>query len=195
MRSTLGRPDGQSRNSLAELMRDHSDIEAMCSVLDAALARMEQGGYVDRQMLSGVLLFFDRFVGRSHLVKEEQGLFPLLRDAGAQPAAVVAILIAHHSTHRAMVAELSAMLEQLPRALPGGQNAFMIAGRRYFASVRDHLRMENERLPAMCDAVVRPPQDESLFRQFALIERAAIGATGREWYNQVIADCRDIVAT
>jgi len=195
MRPTLHRPDRQSLNSIAELMRDHCDIEAMCSVLEAALARTEHGGYVDRQMLSGVLLFFDRFVGRSHHVKEERGLFPLLLDAGGQPAAVVETLVAHHAEERAVVAELDALLEQLPRASSDQWNTFAIAGRRYIASIRDHLRMENERLPGMCAAVVQPSQDDALCRQFAVIERSAIGATGREWYNQAIADYRDIVAT
>jgi len=195
MRSTLGRPGGDTLNCVAQLMSDHWDIDAMCSILEAALERMEHGGDIDRQMLSGILLFFDRFVDCSHHVKEERVLFPLLRHAGVQPAAVVETLVAQHAEDRALLAELAAMLEQLPRASSDRQNPFVIAGRRYIASVRDHLRMEKERLPGMCAAVVQPPQDDSLCHQFAIIERSAIGATGREWYNQVIADYRDIVAT
>jgi hemerythrin-like domain-containing protein len=195
MRSSLERPNGQPLNSIAELMVDHGGIDAMCSVLDAGLTRMEQGRDLDRQMLSGLLLFFDRFVGRSHYVKEERGLFPLLREAGAEPAAVLETLVAQHAEHRAMVAELGAMLEQLPRASGGLQSTFLTAGRRYIASVRGHLRMEDEQLPGMCAAVVQSPQDESLCRQFAVIERSALGPTGREWYHQVIADYHDIVAT
>jgi hemerythrin-like domain-containing protein len=102
MRSTLERPNGQSLNGIAELTREYSDIEAMCSVRDAALARMENGADLDRQMLSGLLLCFDRFVCRSHDVKEERGPFPLLRDAGKQPATIVATLVAQHAEHRAM---------------------------------------------------------------------------------------------
>jgi hemerythrin-like domain-containing protein len=167
----------------------------MCSVLEAALARMEHGGYVDRQMLSRLLEFFDRFIGRSHHVKEERGLFPVLRNAGGPPAAVLETLVAQHAEERAMAAELDARFEQLPRASYDGRKTIAIAGRRFVASVRDHIRMENERLPVMCAAVVQPSQDDELCRQFAIIERSAIGPTGREWYNQVIADYRDIVAT
>jgi hemerythrin-like domain-containing protein len=72
--SAFNRLNGESINSVAALRWDHSDIETMCSVLEAAVSRLEQGGYVDRQMLSGILRFFDQFVGQSHQLKGEQAL-------------------------------------------------------------------------------------------------------------------------
>ena len=52
------------------------------------------------------------------------------------------------------------------------------------------------RLSLRCGSPRRCPerQRQRAIRQ-PIIEGSAIGATGREWYNQVIADYRDIVAT
>ncbi len=188
-------PARPSLNSVATLMRDHGDVEAMCSVFEAALTRMEQGKHVDIGMLAGTLLFFDQFVGESHQAKEEEALFPRLRALDERAAVLVEVLSAQHTDHRAMVRDLSAAAEQLASDPVGGQRPFILAARRYIASMRAHLQTENERLPEMCALALPPEQDDDLCRQFAEIERRSMGPTRREWYNQVIADYRDVVAT
>lgn len=182
-------------NSVAALRSDHYDIVAMSGVLEATAARLEQDRHVDRQMLAGILRFFDRFVGESHYLKEEQGLFPLLEATGGAAATQAAILLAQHEAERAMFRNLSRKFEQLCQGQPGARASLISTARSYASLVGDHLRVENQWIPEMAACVLSSTQDERLCRQFEEIERKGIGATGREWYNQVIADYRDIVST
>jgi hemerythrin-like domain-containing protein len=84
-----------------------------------------------------------------------------------QPAAVLETLVAQHTENRAMVAKLFAMLEQLPRESTGRQSTFVVAARRYIASVRDHFRMENDGFPGSARNRAAAA-DDSLCRQFAM---------------------------
>ena len=182
-------------SSIAALRRDHSDIDSMCSVLDALAVRLNQGRYVDPQMLAGVLGFFDRFFGESHQMKEEQGLFPLLSPTSRSAAALVSLLVVQHAAQRAMIRDLSDQLQQLSQDRPAVRESLALTARTYIASVREHLRIEDQWFPEVAAPLLSPQDDECLCRQFEHIERLGIGATGREWYNQVIADYRDIVST
>lgn len=182
-------------NSVAALRRDHYDIAVMSEVLEATAARLEQDRYVDRRMLAGILGFFGRFMGESHDLKEEQGLFPLLAAAGGTTAAQVAILVAQHEAQRAVLRELSRKFEQLSQGQRGARASLISMARSYASLVGEHLRVENQWIPDIAACAVSRAQDERLCRQFEEIERKGIGATGREWYNQLIADYRDIVST
>lgn len=189
-----GRQVEAAVNSVALLRRDHYDIAAMVGVLEATVCRLEQDRHVDRQMLAGLLGFFDRFVGKSHDLKEEQGLFPLLAAAGGATAAQVAILVAQHEAQRALLRELVRKFERLWQDQPGARALLVPTVRSYASLVGEHLRIENQWIPEMAACAVSRAQDERLCREFEEIERKGIGATGREWYNQLITDYRDIVS-
>ena len=167
----------------------------MCSLFEAALARLDRGGYVDGQMLSGMVHFFEQFVEHSHQVKEEQVLFPMLAATSEPGRALTERLTIEHAAQRARLGELAVMFDPSSRHAPLTRASFAVAARRYVALLRAHVRIENERFPELCVAALAPPRGEGLCRQFEEIERLGIGPTGREWYTQVIADYRDIVAT
>jgi hemerythrin-like domain-containing protein len=180
--------------AVAQLVSDHSQIETMCSVLEAAAARMEHGDYVDPRMIVGLLRFFDEFADRSHQRKEEQALFPPLRASGERACALADRLSQEHSQRRDLLDELARSFRHLRSDPSAALDLFLAAARRYADSMRDHLRLENESFQECADGLVSVAQDDDLCRRFGEIERHALGPTGREWYNQVVSDYRDIVA-
>ena len=117
-------------SALATLASDHSNIEAMSSVLEAAVARMAHGDYVDAQMIVGILRFFDEFVVRSHQRKEEQALFPLMRTADERAYALVERLLHEHSNQRELLEELSRSFRQLRSDPSISTHPFVVAARR-----------------------------------------------------------------
>jgi len=175
-------------SGLKALGRDHYDKEAMLLVFEASVNRLEQGRYVDPEMLTGIVRFFDQFVGQCHQVKEETVLFPILESSRAGMG-VVPALRQQHRSQREMVGLLARTLDA------GGVEALGVETRRFVGRVREHLSDERRCFAKVAADLLSPAQDEALARQFESIERSSIGATGREWYAQLVADYRDIVST
>jgi hypothetical protein len=84
---------------------------------------------------------------------------------------------------------------ELCQAQQQGRGSWIAAAYSYGSLVDEHLRVENQWIPEIAACALSPAQDERLCRKFDEIERSGIGATGREWYTQLIADYRDIVST
>jgi hemerythrin-like domain-containing protein len=175
-------------SGLKALRRDHYDKETMLAVFEAAVDRLEQGRYVDAEMLTGIVRFFDQFVGKCHQVKEEAVLFPLLESSQAV-VTVVPALRQQHESQRESVGVISRALEM------GRLEGLGLETRTYVASVREHLSIERRFFAEVEADLLSPAQDEALARQFEIIERRSIGPTGREWYTQLVADYRDMVST
>lgn len=165
----------------------------MCSVLEAAVSRIEHGDYVDPEMIAGLVRFFDEFVHRSHQRKKEEGLFPLLRAAGGPVGALVDELVRRHRNQTALVEDLSHAFQQVRSDPSTSAQRFVAAARRFVAAMLDDGQFESEKLQPIVEELP-PDEEEGLCRRFAEIERSALGPTGREWFNQVVADYRDIVA-
>jgi hemerythrin-like domain-containing protein len=176
------------------LRRDHYTIGTMLGVLEASVDRLRQERYVDVQMLSGILRFFEQFVGKCHQAQEETALFPLLtlREDGV---ALVPALMRQHECQRESVRLVADALRRLQQGNGGALDALVFNVRAYGARVRAHLLVEDPFFTDVAATVLTPARDEELLREFNRIERAAIGATGREWYNQLVSDYRDIVST
>ncbi|MPZ20823.1 MAG: hypothetical protein GEV06_23385 [Luteitalea sp.] len=179
---------------LSALRRDHYDIEAMLAVFEAAARRLQEGRYVGPEMLAGILRFFRQSVCECHHEKEEAGLFPLLL-ASRREAELVCALTAQHATHRAMFEQTTQKLKLLQQKDAGARGTFIVHVRECVASVREHVGRENRLFDETVAALLTAAQDEELSSTFGSIERVTIGPTGREWYNQVVADYRDIVST
>jgi hemerythrin-like domain-containing protein len=180
-------------SGLNTLRRDHDTIGTMLGVLEASVDRLGEGQYVDAQMLSGILRFFEQIVGKCHQAQEETALFPLLT-LPEEGVAMVATLMRQHACQRESLGLVADALRQLQRGEGGALDALTFNVRAYGARVRAHLLVEDLFFTDIAAAVVTA-EDEELLREFNSIERAAIGATGREWYNQLVSDYRDITST
>jgi hemerythrin-like domain-containing protein len=179
-------------SGLNTLRRDHSMIGTMLGVLEASVGRLRQGRYVDPQMQSGMVRFFEQFVGTCHHTQEETALFPLLTSS-EQGAAIVPALVRQHACQRDSLGLVADAFSRARRREGRALDALAFYVRAYTASVQAHLFLEDR---FFADAtVLTAGQEEELSREFTRIERAVIGATGREWYNQLVADYKDITFT
>jgi hemerythrin-like domain-containing protein len=177
------------------LLRDHDDIAAMVRVLAATANRLRQGEYVDPEMLAGLDGFLRRFVVDCHFRKEDTIVFPHVR--AVLPAETDRIF-ACTALHAGCVAAVEACHAVLARMHDRGRAGLATELSAAAAPCVDRLtaHMASER-PLLERFRRRPTdtEDQRLLDACAELERHCLGATGREWYAQVVADYADIVST
>jgi hemerythrin-like domain-containing protein len=170
--------------ALVTLLDDHHYIGGMLDVLEACARHLDQGAEIDQDMAAGVRQYFEQFVP-THTRKEEQVLFPRLeRDLPVTDRRLLAVLRREHGIIDDLWAALAPHVTTSPSA------AFSTLARAYAARKREHMHLEDGLLHRAL-----PFADEGLSDALADVERAGLGATGREWFIQVALDYTDIVAT
>jgi hemerythrin-like domain-containing protein len=176
------------------LLQDHEEIAAMLHVVTACAARLEEGHYVDPPMLQGLDRFLQQFVGDCYFRKGRTVFLPFVRAALPGEAA---------RTHD---------LGGLRARCLGPMRDFHVAIERALAAGPEH--MVAEVASAAARAVVplqayldaeRPVLDRlrrleagdhaAAVQRCVDVELASLGATGREWYTQLVTDYVDIART
>lgn len=177
------------------LLRDHDDIAAMLRVLSASVERLQQGHYVDPVMIVGIDQFFQRLVAASYFAKEAQVVFPHVAEVLPDDASTARIATAQRAACLAPIEAFHAVVERWPgeplHALVGD---LADAAALCVQGLAAHLETERALLQRLRH---HPPDaaDEGLVAACAQIERQQLGATGREWYAQLVADDTDIAGT
>lgn len=174
------------------LLRNHHDIALMVRVLPAVVRRIEQGHDVDPRMIAGIDRVFQGLVAGSHFPSGTLLLFPSLpaiRPQEAQAAAlrrdacIAPLDLFHDVAGRVSSVPLDALADELAAAAARCADtltALLEAERPLLDRIR-HLAGDDH--------------DEGLTAACAHLERQQLGATGREWMAQLVADYADIAET
>ena len=180
-------------NCANNLLRDHDDIGVMVRVLRATVSRLQQGGYVDPDMLAGLDRFLRQFVVECHFRKEDTIVFPHLRAGLPEETDRI---FACTALHARCAASLQACHMAVERVHDGGIGTLAAelaaAAPPCLDLLTEHIAGERPLLERFRRC---PPdaEDEQLLEACAELERHYLGATGREWYAQLVADYADIV--
>jgi regulator of cell morphogenesis and NO signaling len=88
----------------------------------------------------------------SHMQKEEQGLFPLLRDGGDTMAVAMELMRDEHDDHAARLGQLAALTRghAAPQDAGDAWRALCAGTAKLEADLREHIRLENEVLFPAC---------------------------------------------
>lgn len=88
----------------------------------------------------------------AHMQKEEQGLFPALRDGHGGMAIAMELMRDEHDDHAARLEQLAALTRghQPPDDACGSWRALYAGTAKLTADLRDHVRLENEVLFPAC---------------------------------------------
>jgi hemerythrin-like domain-containing protein len=177
------------------LRDEHWEIERMLDVLRAVARRLQRGAHIDRDMLMGLLGFFTRYYADCHQLEEERALFPLIAARAPEPdRRMTRDLVRQHRADRVALVDLTAIVDRLLAGDPAAVERFAALVAAFAPRLLDHIA-EEDRLYRRIAPLIAPAEQESLERALDGIERERLGATGREWYRQVVADYADIVST
>jgi hemerythrin-like domain-containing protein len=150
-----------------ELLREeHRIILAGLEVLERAAGRLRRDGALAEGLWPAMVTFFRVFADRNHHAKEENSLFPAMIKAGVPgPGGPIDVMLEEHEQGRALL-----------RAMDGGVPAQQAAlADRYVTLLREHIEKENGIVFPLADAVLDPPAQSALQRDFDAIE-AEVGA-------------------
>jgi hemerythrin-like domain-containing protein len=178
-------------NVTDNLLQDHEEIAAMLQVVTACAGRLQEGHYVDPPMLQGLDRFLQQFVGECYFRKQRAVFLPFVREVLPEESARTHEIAGLRALCLGPMRNFHLVIEH---ALAGAIEPLV----RDFAStsavcverVTAHLKAERPLLER-----VRRLQDvnhAALLDRCAGMERESLGATGREWYTQLVIDYTDI---
>jgi hemerythrin-like domain-containing protein len=153
----------------SELRHEHQVILRALAVLERAGDALATGTSVDETALGDLVALLRTFADRCHHGKEEDLLFPRLRDKGA--GAPLAVFLEDHVEGRGYLATLAGGAPAPARAA---------AARRYVGLLRDHIQREDEVLFPMADDVLSLEEHAELARRYAEVEARVVGPAGHE---------------
>lgn len=155
------------QSPLEFIFADHFRQRVLCGVLD----EMADSGFTDRKMTQAVLTFLTGEFG-THVIDEEEDLFPLLRRR-AQPEDriedVLGDLSAEHATDKTdadeIIEVLQGVLESEEKTISLPKTAKLL--RRFAANERRHLIVENAIIMPLAKARLSSDDLRNLGRRMA----------------------------
>ncbi|HET7340001.1 MAG TPA: hemerythrin domain-containing protein [Methylomirabilota bacterium] len=146
-----------------ELLREeHRIILAGLDVLEGAAVRLRGGGGLPERLWPSLLAFFKAFADRNHHAKEENALFPAMIKAGVPgPGGPIDVMLEEHEQGRGLLRAMDAAGAPAERAT---------LAERYVTLLREHIDKENGIVFPLADAVLDPPAQSALQRDFDAVE-------------------------
>ncbi len=124
---------------------DHRNLWRVITTIDLVADELEAGGAVDAAFFAAVFDYFGQFMEGCHHRRENEHLFPFLRQHSAAAALVLDRLQALRGRSPEM---LDALRGILAAAATAPDKAFVAALREYSAAVKTYIRIEeNEAFP------------------------------------------------
>lgn len=168
---------GTSMTAVESLAAEHQAILESVTWLERVAARLAAGAAVDGAILVDLVELCDLCVHRSHIIKEEQGLFPLLETHGLGPdITVVSALLAQHQTGSAFLREMRNACNRLASGDHHARHDFLVWARDYVGLVREHIRIEDQYFYSLAAETLQPADDTMLKARFERIERVSQGS-------------------
>jgi hemerythrin-like domain-containing protein len=151
------------------LKAEHDVIQRALHLLEQVVGRIDSKTAVPDDFPRWVIEFFREFADRCHHAKEEDLLFPLLKDRGMpQEGGPIGVMLHEHDLGRECIRRMRGATE----AAPFDGRAFVGAAKEYIALLRQHIDKENNVLFPMAGDCMSAADDAELTQKFAEAERA-----------------------
>ena len=172
--------------AIDELLHEHRAVETMLEVLDSLCGKLGGGGKKELNDLKNILEFLEVFVDQCHHTKEEEQLFPALRESGRRKwSAEIDELLAEHEKGRNLIRELKGSLGSAPGGRDATRSAATAKAREYIALLNEHIENE-EKLFQAADKLLSQSRQQELKTRFDKIEAERIGPGRHEQFHRLI---------
>jgi hemerythrin-like domain-containing protein len=159
------------------LARDHERIQVVLALVEQGMRELAASGPVNVDAWFDLLQLCEAWVDRAHVLKEEEGLFPLLRSRGLGPEiTVVAALMSQHQTSQAFLRQWRRAVQRLAAGDASARQDVIVWARDYVELLREHMRIEDHYFYELADGTLTATDDAALLEKFERIDRT-IGAT------------------
>lgn len=128
--------------ALTIICREHADLWRLTRAVDAVAAELRQGNTVDAAFFEAFFDYLEGFVDRYHHPKEDDLLFPRLRERDPEAAPLLDRLGADHRVGAERLAGLRAALTAVLRDEAGAEADLADRLAAYAKAQIDHIRLE-----------------------------------------------------
>ena len=181
-----------SMKGTLDLKQEHGKIKLMLRILEKICKKLDSGEAVEPEHLDMAIAFIQGFADKCHHGKEEDVLFPIMKEARIRGAEdLIRVLIIEHNMGReyigAMVEAVNAYksndIEVLAKI---SQNAM-----KYVRLLDPHMDNENSTLFPMADNSLSEAQQAEMAEGFLRIETEVIGVDRHEELQKMLDDLAD----
>lgn len=174
--------------SIARLVAEHDIIERGLHLLEKAVAQIESGQSVPDDFSKWAPRFFRQFAGQCHHAKEEDLLFPLLKERGIpEEGGPIGCMLQEHEAGRECVRRM----REASEADPFDGTKFAAAAKEFIPLLRQHIDKENNILYPMAGNVLSEVDDANLTHKFSNVEQERDLDGMNERYDAEVARWED----
>lgn len=168
-----------------EILRaEHKEITIMLEVAKLCSDKVKDGNLSEIETLLKITDFFKNFTDDCHHRKEEDLLFPLLKEKEHQ-ADLLGNLLNEHVQGRNLIKAINSEAEMIK----GGKTdtSSLIDNVRQYTTLLDkHIKEENDVLFKQAEKVLTAREQADLYEKFELLEKEEIGEGVHEQYHHLI---------
>ena len=166
--------------ALRIISEEHRNLWRIASTLDSVAEEMAAGQPVESAFFSAIFDYIEEFMDGCHHAKEDEYLFPCLRQRSAEAAAVLDRIQAEHRNGPEI---LKALRTQLAAAAGSGNEAFLAALRTYTQSLRNHIRTEEKDCIPLAREVLLPEDWRDIDGAFLVKDDPPFGESASAVYR------------
>jgi hemerythrin-like domain-containing protein len=168
-----------------QLEDEHDSIETMLKVLVKVTKKIEKSGRVPRTDLASIIDFLSTFVDKCHLTKEDDILFPELKNSSPVVRRFIDELHDDHVLGRAYIWGLRSAL---PGYKKGNIEQYMLVAiaSSYIRLLAKHLKKENLFFLVAEEIMVGQGKEKYIENRFGYLERNLIGKGKHEEYHRLL---------
>ena len=172
------------------LQHEHEAILLLAGAVEGMAERIRTTGKVPEADLRQALEVIAAFADRCHHGKEEAVLFPALARASPEGAELTRRLTSDHKAMRKLVGTVR---DLLPGASENDESRGQLAKNlaTYPRLLREHIRIEDDRLMAETRRSLSPEERARVAREFERVEREEMGPGEHERYHDLIHGLAD----
>lgn len=162
--------------------QEHGNLWRLTSAIDAVADGIRRGDPVDGEFFRAVFDYLESFVDRAHHPKEDEHLFPRLRQRDPAAAALIDRLAADHHNGPA---QLAGLRTQLAAAATGGATAAAFAEslKAYTIGLTEHIRVEEKELLPRARAALTAADWQTIDAAFLANDDPLFGTSARAEYR------------
>lgn len=181
-------------NVTADLVHEHNAILVALDILDRICDRVDAGQEFPARDAGRIVDFLKNFADGCHHAKEEEHLFPALREAGL-PAegGPVGVMLAEHELGRKYIREMVAALGT--EVAPAAPAQFARSARAYANLLRAHIGKENTVLFPMAERFIPARAQARIQEAFVRLEEEKTGPGVHERYHAMLRELSGLYAT
>jgi hemerythrin-like domain-containing protein len=153
------------------LSQEHRIIEGKLDELEQQLRSIRAGEPFPRAFFDAALDFFRNFADGCHHAKEENLLFPRMKERGVpQHGGPIGVMLAEHDQGRGYLKAVRENLDAAQQGSPQALHAVLENAGNYIVMLRQHIQKEDNILFRMARMILEPDDVAELTREFDAVE-------------------------